>query len=118
MAKCRDCGEPLPSGIETCPKCGLVGGAETITDLPPADVKGARDKLREEIKMGKERDDAIATAECRSCGEPLSGHDDVCPKCGVVGGSETITDMPPLHLKEAHKQLKKEIEEARQKRKE
>jgi RNA polymerase subunit RPABC4/transcription elongation factor Spt4 len=118
MAKCKDCGEPLPSETETCPNCGLTGGAETITDLPGPDVKGARARLAEEIKEERERENAIAAAECRSCGEPLTDQDSVCPKCGLTGGAETITDMPPLHLREAHKQLKKEIKEARQKRKE
>ena len=120
MAKCRDCGEPLPSDNETCPKCGLNPGPETITDLPKTDVKGARAKLREEIQFERERGEMVSAAECKSCGEPLSHEDEACPKCGLAGGPETITDLPPLHLREAHKQLKKEIKEAReqQKRKE
>jgi ribosomal protein L32 len=118
MAKCRKCGEPLVVDTETCPKCGVTGGPETITDLPRADVKDARAKLRRDIKAEREREEMVAAAECRSCGEPLQGKDDVCPKCGITGGAETITDLPPLHLKEAHRQLKKEIKDAKQKRKE
>jgi RNA polymerase subunit RPABC4/transcription elongation factor Spt4 len=118
MAKCRKCGEPLTVDVETCPKCGLAGGAETITDLPKADVKGARAKLRDDIRSDKERQGLVEAAECRSCGEPLPGGAEACPRCGLAGGPETITDLPPLHLKEARKQLKKEIKEAKEKRKE
>jgi len=57
-------------------------------------------------------------SKCRKCGEPLTIDAETCPKCGLAGGPETITDLPPLHLREAHKQLKKEIKEAREKRKE
>jgi RNA polymerase subunit RPABC4/transcription elongation factor Spt4 len=118
MAKCNNCGEPLHVDAETCPKCGLAGGPETITDLPRADVKGARARLKEDIKDAREREEMVEAAECRSCGEPLPGKDNTCPKCGLAGGPETMTDMPPLHLREAHRQLKKEIKEAKEKRKE
>ena len=56
-------------------------------------------------------------AKCRDCGEPLPSDNETCPKCGLSGGPEAITDLPPLHLKEAHRQLKKEIKEAREQRK-
>jgi ribosomal protein L32 len=84
--------------------------------MPAADLKGSRERLKEEIEMDRERERAIAAAECRECGTLLTTGS-VCPKCGVVGGPETITDMPGPHLREAHRQLKKEIKEAREQKK-
>jgi hypothetical protein len=56
-------------------------------------------------------------AKCKECGEPLSRKVDACPKCGVAGGPETITDLPRANLRKAHKQLKEEIKEIRKQEK-
>ena len=34
---------------------------------------------------------------------------------GASGGGQTITDLPKVHLREAHRKLKEEIKEAREK---
>jgi predicted ATP-dependent serine protease len=97
MHKCKSCGTALEKTAPVCPRCGEVPGmAETITDLPKANIKEARKELLAEI--GDSR--------------PLRDH------AGEAGGPETITDLPKLHLREAHKKLKEEIKEARESEKE
>ncbi len=55
MAKCKDCGEPLPVPDDPCPKCGLSPGPETLTGYPRVDFKKARKQLKEEIKEAREK---------------------------------------------------------------
>jgi ribosomal protein L32 len=116
MARCKDCGEPIPAPDDPCPKCGLSPGPETLTDMPAPDLKGSRKQLSEEIELGRERDRAVAEAECRECGTLLTTGN-ICPKCGVAGGPQTITDMPKSNIREADRQLRKEIKEAREREK-
>jgi uncharacterized OB-fold protein len=54
-AECRGCGEVLVGGAEICPKCGFAPGAQTITDLPRANIKEAHRKLKEEIEEIREQ---------------------------------------------------------------
>ena len=97
MDKCKSCGTEMKKGAPACPSCGEAPGmAETITDLPGANVKKARKELLAEIEAS----------------------DDITGHVGESGGAETITDLPKLHLREAHKKLKAEIKEAREKDKE
>ena len=116
MAKCGDCGSDMGPD-DMCPKCGIAGGPQTITDLPGADVKGARRVLMGEISGEKRREEKLKEATCRSCGEKVYPDIDVCPHCGEAGGIETITDLPPVNLRQAHRKLKEEIREAREERK-
>lgn len=106
MKKCEHCGAELIEGGGPFAEPGTVGGGETITDMNPSHVKGEHAQLSEEIKDERRREALIQGA---------SGREDICPKCGTVGGAETISDMPKLHLREAHRKLKEEIREAREK---
>ena len=115
MAKCKDCGESLPAPDDPCPKCGLSPGPETLTDMPGADVKGTRSRLKEDIAFTREREELISVAECRECGESLPTEADSCPRCGLAPGPETLTDYPRVDFKKARKQLKEEIKEAKEK---
>ncbi|HEY5530930.1 MAG TPA: hypothetical protein VIK22_02890 [Candidatus Anoxymicrobiaceae bacterium] len=94
MAKCKNCGTEVKHEVDTCPSCGQLGGtAQTITDLPGADLKGERKKLFAEIHE--------------------EGHKEKDME-GVSGGAQTISDLPKVNLREAHKKLKEEIREARE----
>jgi predicted ATP-dependent serine protease len=97
MHKCKNCGTEVERIAPVCPSCGEApGAAETITDLPKANVKEADKKLKAETGGAR----------------PLRDH------YAEAGGAETITDLPKLHLREAHKKLKEEIKEAREREKE
>ncbi len=105
MAKCEHCGAELTESGHLLDE-GAAGGGQTITDMPSADVKGARKELIAEIKSERER-------EARR--EESSGRVNVCPKCGMAGGVQTISDLPRANLREAHRKLKEEIREAKDK---
>jgi ribosomal protein L32 len=110
MAKSKGGNKRAGGPDDICPQCGLVGGAETITDLPGAGTRAARKELLGEIGEERSREEHVLEAEGKSSG-------DVCPHCGYTGGAETITDLPPVHLREAHRKLKAEISEAKEERK-
>jgi uncharacterized OB-fold protein len=115
MAKCKNCGTEVKHEVETCPSCGQLGGtAQTITDLPGADLKGERKKLFAEIREEKAPEGLISGASCESCGTKLTEEDAACPSCGMSGGAQTISDLPKVNLRAAHKKLKEEIREARE----
>lgn len=114
MRKCESCGGEMSADSENCPSCGVVGGAETVTDLPSG-IKKEMEELREEIRDERKRERLEKEATCRSCGATVYEDLESCPSCGTVGGAETITDLPKLHLREAHRKLKEEIKEAHEK---
>jgi len=117
MAKCKSCGTEVKPDADICPKCGAGGTSQTITDLP-ANVKAERKKLFSEMEGNKVREEHIAGASCTGCGAALPAEEADCPSCGMSGGAQTISDLPPLHLREAHGKLKEEIREAREHEKE
>lgn len=106
MDKCEHCGADFIKGGGPLAEAGTVGGGETVTDYTGSHAKPEHKKLSEEIKEEREREKMV---------EGASGRDDICPKCGMAGGPQTISDMPKLNLKEAHRKLKEEIREAREK---
>lgn len=114
MRKCKSCGTEYEKKQELCPKCGIGPGPQTITDMPSANIKGNRAELISDIKDAGDRESKVEAASCKSCGTPVSHGDEWCPDCGKGGGSQTITDMPRVNLKEAHKKLKEDIKEARE----
>lgn len=119
MAECKSCGAEYEKHDLVCPSCGNEPGlSEQIIDYPSG-VKSERKKLFEEIEEERERKRMIADASgaCVSCGAKVHPEENICPSCGMVGGAETITDLPPLNLREKHRQLKEEIREAREQRK-
>jgi hypothetical protein len=85
MDTCKNCGAEIKHSAADCPDCGQTGGGQTITDLPGAHTK---DKT------------------------PMEGDEG---ELGASGGGQTITDLPKVHLREAHRKLKEEIKEAREK---
>ena len=106
MEKCEHCGADLIKGGGPISEAGTVGGGQTMTDVPQSGVKSAHKELSKEIKGERERESLIESAE---------GVGEICPKCGMAGGVQTISDMPKLHLREAHRKLKEEIKEAKEK---
>jgi len=118
MAKCKNCGTEVKHEVELCPSCGTSGGAQTITDLPRANTKGARKELMSEIEDHKTRQANITEASCENCGAALPELEAPCPSCGTSGGAQTISDLPKVNLRAAHKKLKEEIKEAREHEKE
>ena len=114
MAKCKSCGVEVKHDVDLCPSCGTSETAQTITDLPGANTKAARKELFGEIKDQKTREANISGASCQNCGTDLPEVDAPCPSCGLSGGAQTISDLPRLHLREAHQKLKEEIKEARE----
>lgn len=119
MAKCKDCGEPLPTDNDLCPKCGLAPGAEDMSDFTKTGARAADKKLAEEIRLKGERAENLDAAECRSCGGPITEADELCPHCGAAAGAaETFTDFPRVDFKAARKKLKEEIKESREHEKE
>lgn len=117
MAKCKSCGSEFEDAVKSCPECGDLPTVETISDTP-AGLKEKRAELFAEIKEERDLEAARRQSECRSCGSIFESAAAECPTCGVVGGAETITDLPPLNLREKHRQLKEEIREAKEKRNE
>jgi predicted amidophosphoribosyltransferase len=118
MAKCKSCGEPVEKSVNLCPKCGIAGGPQTITNLPGADVKKERKKLFTEIEVTHEREAHAQGNECPECGTPFKRTEDVCPKCGLGGAtSQTLTNLPMPDLREGRKKLKQEIKEAKEREK-
>jgi uncharacterized OB-fold protein len=115
LKKCKSCGEEYKKEEPICPKCGEVGGPQAITDLPGSGVKEARKELLGEIKETQKTKEKMLEASCRSCGTKVYENLDVCPSCGEAGGIQAITDLPKLHLREAHRKLKEEIREAKEK---
>lgn len=118
MAKCKDCGTEYEKDAPICPTCGMNPSVQTLTDLPGADIKGANRELRKGIKETREHREELLEATCRSCGAKVYKELDPCPNCGAAGGAQTITDLPKVHLREAHKKLKEEIREAKRKKSE
>jgi uncharacterized OB-fold protein len=119
MAECKDCGKPLPTDADLCPHCGDTPGAEAMTEMPGAKVKESDHKLRDEIHATAERVDNINEAECKNCGGLFAPTNEICPHCGETAGSaETLSDYPRVDFKAARKQLKEEIKEAKEHRKE
>lgn len=116
MRKCKSCGTEYEKKHNLCPKCGIAPGPQALTDLQPADLKAAGARRREEAKEARERRANVEEASCRSCGAPVGKSDEWCPDCGKGGGPQTITDLPSVHLREAHRKLKEEIREAKEKR--
>lgn len=127
MRKCKDCGAEI-TGSEAhrhediCPSCGLAGGAQAITDLPPASIKKSDRILKEEIEAKREGEQLVAAATCRNCGAEVTGlethrHDDACPSCGLAGGIAAMTDLPPASIRQAQKKLKAEIKEIKEQKK-
>jgi len=110
MAKKKEEGGSGPQQ-DICPQCGYgAGTGETITALPKSGTKQAREELLGEDREDREKREMMLEAEGRS--------DNVCPRCGFGGGATgTITDLPPTNIKEAHRQLKAEIKEIREKKK-
>jgi len=110
MAKKKEEGGYSPQR-DICPQCGYGAGiGETITSLSKSGTKQARRELLGEVREDGEKREMMLEAEGRS--------DDVCPRCGFGGGATgTITDQPPANIKEAHRQLKAEIKEIREKKK-
>ena len=119
MAKCKSCGTEVKHEVDTCPSCGQLGGtAQTITDLPGANTKAARKELFAEIREEKVREGKISDVTCENCGTQLTDEEAACPSCGISGGGQTISDLPKVNLRAAHKKLKEEIKEAREHEKE
>ena len=114
MAKCKNCGTEVKHDVDLCPSCGTNGIAQTITDLPGANTKAARKELFSEIKDTKAREANISSASCENCGTELPEVDAACPGCGMSGGAQTISDLPKVNLRAAHKKLKEETREARE----
>jgi len=114
MANCEKCGESLPDPAGVCPLCGTGPGIETITDLPGAGLKNAHKELKEEIELEREKKSMMEEAECRGCGDTLVKGAEICPKCGLAPGAQTMTDLPRANIKEAHRKLKQEIKEIRE----
>lgn len=85
MAECENCGEPIRKPVSICPKCGYNPGPETITDMFPARKRAKRRKKKKKEKG--------AGKNCEHCGAEKPGYDDICPKCGLGPGPETITDI-------------------------
>lgn len=60
--------------------------------------------------------------KCKNCGAELKAtekhsHEELCPRCGVAPGIETITDLPKANVREAHRKLKNEIKEIKEEKK-
>ena len=128
MKKCRKCGAEITgkdahTHEDICPSCGLTGGAQTLTDLPPAGIKKSDRKLKEEIEAKREREQLVAAATCRNCGVEITApekhrHEEViCPSCGLAPGIESMTDLPRANVREAHRKLKAEIKEIKEQKK-
>lgn len=88
MDDCPSCGEKMKKDAEVCPKCGLDPGSQTITDLPKAKIR-RRKKILPTVPK-KDRDEV-----CVNCRTKIPGNINICPKCGLSPGSQTITDLPP-----------------------
>jgi len=89
MASCPECGKKMKKSVDICPSCGYSGGVQTITDLPAAKVRRKKKEPRPDIPR-KDREEV-----CVNCRTPIPGNLNICPKCGLSGGAQTMTDLPP-----------------------
>lgn len=118
MAKCKSCGSEFEDAVKACPECGDLPTVETIGDVSGLGLKEKRATLFEEIREEHDHEREMHGYGCGSCGDTFETLAEECPTCGEVGGVVSISALPPLNLREKHKQLKQEIREAKEKGKE
>jgi RNA polymerase subunit RPABC4/transcription elongation factor Spt4 len=87
MAECEKCGEDLKGDPEICPACGFNPGTQTITDLPKTKIR--RRKRKEDLGVPKKERGEV----CVNCRTEIPGNINLCPKCGLNPGVQTITDI-------------------------